>query len=494
MGVTEVASSQTSQVRLAKAAPTRVLVVDDEPELRRGVSRMLRGSGIEVVEVDGGSSALATLQRQSFHVAIVDLMMPGMDGLALLTRLRAEHPEVEVIMMTAFGDVDVAVRSVRAGAYHFLEKPFRSQDEVLLAVNKAAERRHLLHRNAVLERRLQEEGSFGDLLGASTAMREVSRRAMGVAPTGSTVLILGESGTGKEVTARGIHKHSPRAVEAFVPVNCSAIPDSLVESELFGHVRGAFTGATEAREGMFAAADKGTIFLDEVGDLPLLAQVKLLRVLQEGEIKPVGSNKTRRVDVRVLAATNVDLREKIAEGTFREDLYYRLNVVSIELPPLRRRREDIPALAQYFLRLYAKKAARVVDSISPEAMAILRSQSWPGNVRQLQNAMEHAIVYCQHGSVTPADLPDAGLDKHAAPSFEVASSRGLPQDILELPYKEAKERALSLFNRGYFEALMHRTGGNKSQAAREAGLDRSNFRRASRRWTENEEPAPRLVQ
>jgi two-component system response regulator HydG len=475
---------EAPQVRLAKAGATRVLVVDDEPTLRRSMVRMLAASGMDAIPAEDGAAALALLERgERVHVALVDLMMPKMNGLELLETLRVSHPGVEVIMMTAFGDVEVAVKSVRAGAYDFLEKPFRSNDEVVLTVSKAAERRRLLNRTEMLERKLEQKETFGELIGNTTSMQEVYRLAVGVAPTSSTVLILGESGTGKELTARAIHEHSSRSNKPFVAVNCSAIPVDLVESELFGHVRGAFTGAIMTREGLFESADQGTIFLDEVGDLPALAQVKLLRALQEGEIKRVGTNETRRVDVRVLAATNVDLRTKIAAGKFREDLFYRLNVICIELPPLRKRRDDIAILAYHFLRKYSARQGRDVAKISDEAMRVLRTQNWPGNVRELENAMEHAIVYCREDTILPQHLPCA---RHSlAPSLpeELTGELGaaLPDDLANLPYREAKMRALGMFDDAYFSAVMRRTGGNISEAARQAGLDRSNFRRASKR-------------
>ncbi len=466
--------------------PARVLVVDDEPTLRRGLARLLLSRGMEVVTADDGARAIDQLGQEQIDVALIDLMMPHVDGLELLEYIKTNHPGIEVILMTAFGDVDTAVRAVRAGAYHFLTKPFRSNDEVVLTISKAAERRQLLDRAAMLERRLEEMERFGELIGNAPKMQEVYRLALGVASASSTVLILGESGTGKELTARAIHQHSPRADKPFVAVNCSAIPVALVESELFGHVRGAFTGATTTREGLFETANHGTIFLDEVGDLPQLAQVKLLRALQQGEIKRVGSNETKNVDVRVIAATNVDLRTRIAEGAFREDLFYRLNVVAIELPPLRERIEDVPLLAYHFLKKYASRVGRDVRRFTPEAVRMLQQQSWPGNVRELENAIEYAVVFCREDAIVPEDLPFAkGQRPHpeesVAPDVHTGASELQMSGLVDLPYREAKQRAIAVFEGAYFAALLSRTGGNVSEAARQAGLDRSNFRRSAKR-------------
>jgi DNA-binding NtrC family response regulator len=462
--------------------PARVLVVDDEPTVRRSVARLLSSRGMQVSSAEDGAVAIEMLRAGPFDVALVDLMMPNVGGLELLAHVKESLPGVEVVMMTAFGDVETAVTAVQSGAFHFLTKPFRSNDEVVLTVAKAAERRRLLERTAELERKLETLQTFGGLIGNSSAMQRVYRLAMGVAPTVSTVLILGESGTGKELTARAIHQHSPRAPNPFVPVNCSAIPVTLLESELFGHVRGAFTGATGTREGLFEAAHRGTLFLDEVGDLPPTAQVKLLRALQDGEIKRVGSDETRVVDVRVLAATNVDLRRKVTAGEFREDLYYRLNVVAIRLPALRERREDIPLLAMHFLKKYSLRLSKEVTRISTDAMRLLQQHPWPGNVRELENAIEYAIVFCKEETITPEDLPFeqltlAGFPEPAYRPHGVV----LPDELVKLPYKEAKLQALTVFETAYFRAVLERTGGNVSQAAREAQLDRSNFRRAARR-------------
>jgi len=467
------------------AAPPRVLVVDDEPGLRRALSRLLQAHGISAKTADDGAMAIDILAEESFDVVLVDLMMPRVGGLEVLAHVRERHQGTQVILMTAFGDVETAVQAVRAGAHHFLTKPFRSNDEVVLAVAKAAEHRRLVDHAVMLERRLEQMQKFGGLIGNSPKMQEVYRLALGVATTASTVLILGESGTGKELTARAIHQHSARSGKAFVPVNCSAIPVDLVESELFGHVKGAFTGATTSRPGLFEVADGGTLFLDEVGDLPPLAQVKLLRALQEAEIKRVGSNETKTVDVRVIAATNVDLKTRITEGRFREDLYYRLNVVAIVLPSLRERPEDIPLLAQHFVQKYAERANRPIRGISPPALELLTVQHWQGNVRELENAIEHAVVFCAGESIEPKDLPpDTEQLKPATPRSNgtaVAGSAVAGAALAELPFPVAKAKALTAFETAYFQNVLDRAQGNVSEAARLSGLDRSNFRRAARR-------------
>ncbi len=457
--------------------PPRILVVDDDPEMRRTLARLLSSQGMNVLTAMSGGEGVDILKREPIDVALVDLQMPGVTGMDLLKEIKKQTIDAHVIIMTAHGDVDVAVQAMHAGAYHFLTKPFRSSDEVGLTVQKAVEHRRLRDRNMALERRLQRTEKFGELIGSSQKMHDVYERATGVAATSSTVLIIGESGTGKELTARAIHARSSRANSRFVAVNCSAIPESLIESELFGHVRGAFTGATSTRHGLFENADGGTLFLDEIGDLPPLAQVKVLRALQEGEIRRVGSDETRTVDVRVITATNVDLHDQIANGKFRQDLFYRLSVVEVSLPALRDRIEDIPLLAYHFLQKHADVAGSDVRRISPEALADLQSRSWPGNVRELENAIQHAIVFCRGPTITRPDLPQAVGGSSAVTNRPALLSSALA----DLPYRVAKERSLEAFEQSYFTTLLNRTGGNVSEAARQAGLDRSNFRRALRR-------------
>jgi DNA-binding NtrC family response regulator len=463
---------------------TRVLLVDDEPNMRRSLARVLMSCGFEVLTAEDGQAAIGLLETGMVDVMLVDMVMPRVTGMDVLARVKATHPEVEVIMMTAHANVDDAVAAVKNGAYDFLTKPFPSNDVVAMTISKAAERKQLLDRMDVLEQRLEEHENFGELIGNTPRMREVYRMAMGVAPTTATVLVLGESGTGKELVARAIHQHSNRADRAFYAINCSAIPVELVESELFGHVRGAFTGAVNARVGLFEAADHSSIFLDEVGDLPLQAQVKLLRVLQDGELKRVGSNETMTVDVRVLAATNADLKTKIAAGKFREDLYYRLNVIVIRLPPLRHRKDDIPLLSYHFLRKYARRMNRNLTRIGVEAMRLMRDYRWPGNVRELEHAIEHAVIMARGETIVPGDLPFTKDRSGISDDEETTSTaqedvwlNGI-EHLADLPFADAKRRALEAFEQAYFQMALRRTGGNVSEAARQTGLDRSNFRRA----------------
>jgi DNA-binding NtrC family response regulator len=453
---------------------THVLVVDDEPALRRSLARILVARGFRVGTAEEGHGALEYMERHRPDVALVDLMMPGLTGLEVLSQTKERRLDTEVIMMTAFADVDSAVAAVKAGAYDFLTKPFASNDAVALAVSKAAERRRLLERTTRLERELLSRERFGELVGTSAKMQAVYRLIEGVASATSNILVLGESGTGKELVARAIHQYSSRAAAPFVPVNCAAIPKDLVESELFGHVRGAFTGAQSSRAGLFESADGGTIFLDEIGDLPLAAQVKLLRTLQEGEVKRVGSDETRVVDVRVVAATNVDLKAKADRGEFRQDLYYRLNVIAIHLPPLRERDGDVLLLATHFLAKLAVRMNRPPKSLSEAAEQALLSYPWPGNVRELEHAIEHAFVLSRGESIVPGDLPfyrERGAMVPAEPGGELAA----------LPYAEAKRKAVQRFDAAYVAAVLARAGGNLSTAARLAGLDRSNFRRIVRK-------------
>ena len=468
-----------------EAGNVMVLIVEDQPALRKSLVRILRSRGYDVEAVESGEAALAALATVEPDVALVDLMMPGMDGFEVLRRLKELRPKLAVIMMTAMAEVGIAVRAVEAGAYHFLTKPFASNDAVAVAVAKAAEHRRLTARAEGLQSRLEAQERVGPLIGTSPAMESIYRVIEGISSSTSTVLILGESGTGKELVARAIHRRSPRAGRPMVTVNCGAIPKDLVESELFGHVRGAFTGASSARAGLFNAADKGTIFLDEVGELPLPAQVKLLRTLQEGEIRRVGSDETEIVDVRVIAATNADIAESVASGTFRRDLYYRLNVIPLVLPPLRDRGDDVLLLAYHFVRKLARRMDRPAKALAPEAVAALTAYAWPGNVRELEHALEHAFVLSRGANIEAGDFP-AAVRAAAAELAKTPSGRHkvavtLETQLFDLPYAEAKQRALAAFDEAYLAEVLAKCDGNTSEAARRAGLDRSNFRRVFRR-------------
>jgi two-component system, NtrC family, response regulator HydG len=468
--------------------PARVLVVDDEPTLLRALEALLKKKGHEVVALDSPIAAMQRLAGEDFDVALLDIKMPQLSGLELLNAVKHRRPEVEVILMTGHATVETALAAVRAGAYDYLTKPFEDVEVVARAVAKAAERKALFDRNRELERVLRErDGAPADgLVGNSPAMREVTRMIDAVAYSATTVLVTGESGTGKELVARALHARSPRRAQPFVALNCGALTETLLESELFGHVKGAFTGAQRDSKGLFDAADGGTIFLDEIGDIPAATQVRLLRVLQEGEVKPVGSADSVKVDVRVIAATHRDLQKLVRAGKFREDLFYRLNVINVPLPPLRDRVEDVPLLAHHFLRRFADRLGKKVRTISPEAVELLCGYRWPGNVRELENAIERAMVLCRGDAVMQTDLPPA-VTGHTAPLVREAPG-GADGTFLSLSYAAAKEQALRRFEKGYVETLMRASDNNISAAARKAGMDRSNFKRVLRKYRTDVEP------
>ncbi len=474
---------------VTEAKSIRVLVVDDEPTLLRALEALLRKKGYEVTGLDSPIVATQKLAQEDYDVALLDIKMPQLSGLELLSAVKHRRPEVEVIMMTGHATVETALSAVRAGAYDYLTKPFDDVELVARAVAKAAERKMLFDRNRQLESALREkEGAQGEgLVGNSATIREVTRMIEAVAYSAATVLVTGESGTGKELVARALHARSPRKGHPFVALNCGALTETLLESELFGHVKGAFTGAQRDQKGLFDAADGGTIFLDEIGDIPLATQVRLLRVLQEGEIKRVGSADSVKVDVRIIAATHRDLPKLVKLGKFREDLFYRLNVINIPLPALRERVEDIPLLAHHFLRRYAERLAKKVRALSPEAIELLCGYRWPGNVRELENAIERAVVLCRGEIITPADLPPA-VTGRTAPLVREAPTNGDESAWLTLSYAAAKEQALRRFEKSYVEALMRACDNNISAAARKAGMDRSNFKRVLRKYRTDVEP------
>jgi two-component system, NtrC family, response regulator PilR len=390
-----------------------VLVVEDNDLERQITAETLREEGFAVEEAGMGKRAVEMLALSRFDVVLTDLMMPGMSGEELLNVVRAQYPGSQVVVLTAHGTIESAVQAMKNGAFYYLTKP-TDREALVMTVAKAAELANLQQENLLLKRRLEGKLEAEGIVGQDPAIQEVIRMCRRVAPSNSTVLILGESGTGKEVVARAIHRLSPRAARQFVAINCSAIPDNLIENELFGHERGAFTGANERKIGLFESADKSTLFLDEIADLPLGLQAKILRVMQEREIRRVGGNESFRVDVRLIAATNKNLAEEVAEERFREDLYYRVNVVTISLPPLRDRRGDIPLLANHALAKFAHLAEGRSIEISREAMEVILDFAWPGNVRQLESAIERAILLCEGDKILPRDLPEEVLSRKPA--------------------------------------------------------------------------------
>lgn len=380
-----------------------VLVIDDEPVLQDVLGSLLTGDGFEYLQATSAADGMDVLREEEVDVVLLDLMLPDRSGLDLLPEIKELDPHLPVVVITAYSSVESAIEAMRGGAFHYVPKPFKNE-EVLHLVRRAAERRALLVENLELRSRLE---GMGEIVGTSRRIQEVFELMRRAAPARSTILVAGESGTGKELVARAIHRLSPRGDGPFVPVHTSAIPADLLESTLFGHVKGAFTGAVNTRKGLFEAAHNGTLFLDEVGTISLETQTKLLRVIQEREIRRVGSVEAKPVDARLVAATNTDLWDEVQQGNFREDLYYRLNVITIELPPLRERREDIPLLVTHFLRLFNEENQRQVEGFSSAAMDALSAYHWPGNVRELENAVERAVVLCRSDTIELDELPQA---------------------------------------------------------------------------------------
>jgi two-component system response regulator AtoC len=433
-----------------------ILVADDEPSIRHVLTLVLTEHGYEVRAVADGEEALRELAARSYDVLLTDVRMPKRDGLSVLRQAMASHPELTVLVMSAYGSQEQALEAVGAGAYDYVQKPFKPE-EIVFVLRKAEERERLVREN----RRLKTAGTapLERILGESEGLHAVLRQVDRLAPVHTTVLITGESGTGKELIARALHERSPRAALPFVAVNCGAIPAGLIESELFGHAKGAFTDARTAKHGLFSEADGGTLFLDEVGELPLPAQVKLLRVLQEGEIRPVGESRAEKVDVRVIAATLRDLGKLVEKNEFREDLYYRLNVVNLRMPPLRERREDIPLLARAFITRFNRQFNRepLVEGLSPEAEALMSAYAWPGNVRELENAIERAVLLADGPLLLPTNLPEK-LWAAPAPASSPASVQQVGSDL-------SLKRAIRDLEESYIRAALRRTRGNRTRAA-----------------------------
>jgi DNA-binding NtrC family response regulator len=395
-----------------------VLVIDDEPVLQDVLKALLEGNGFDYHPATTAADGMRVLREEEVDVVLLDLMLPDGNGLEMLPDIKAHDPHLPVVVITAYSSLESAIEAMREGAFHYVPKPFKNE-EVLHLVRRATERRLLQVENLLLRSRLD---GMGEIVGKSRPMHEIFELMRRAAPARSNILIVGESGTGKELVARAIHRLSPRREQPFVPVHTTAIPSELLESTLFGHVKGAFTGAVQSRKGLFEAAHEGTLFLDEVGTISLETQTKLLRVIQEREIRRVGGVESKTVDVRLVAATNADLWQEVESGRFREDLYYRLNVITIELPPLRDRREDIPLLAAHFLKLYAEENERDVSGFSPQAMDAMTDYGWPGNVRELENAVERAVVLSPGEIIELEELPQA---------LRSATAVGFPTD--EIP-------------------------------------------------------------
>ncbi|MBI4563055.1 MAG: sigma-54-dependent Fis family transcriptional regulator [Candidatus Rokubacteria bacterium] len=448
----------------------RILIVDDEPDMVENCQRILSRAGHRCLTVTDAREALALLESERPALLLADLKMPGVDGMELLRHARQVEPQMPVIILTAFATIESAVAAVKEGAFDYLAKPF-SVDQLKLAVERALAQRRLALENVRLREQLQETYGLENIVGRSPAMTQVFELVRKAARSEANILVRGESGTGKELIARAIHANSPRSAEAFIPVDCASLPEPLLESELFGHEKGAFTGAVRTKPGLIEVAHRGTLFLDEIAELPVGLQVKLLRALQEREIRRVGGTRQIEVDVRLVSATNRELRALVVKGEFREELYYRVNVIEIALPPLRERKGDITLLAHTFLRKYSQDRERPLRGFDSEATQLLEAYPWPGNVRELQNVIERACALAEGETVTVRDLPE-----HLR-SHEPVSSPSVPTPATTLPLREAKARWMSELEAAYLADLLRRHGGNVSQAARAARIDRKTFHR-----------------
>ena len=449
----------------------RILVIDDEENIRLVLKTLLRKHGYEVEVADGAEQALASLDAFGPDVILTDVRMPKMGGLDLLATLRAKNVHATVIVMSAYGNVDLALEAIKAGAYDYISKPFKP-DEVVLALRKAEERELLRRENRALKEQIKKEHQFETILAKSPQMQDVFKTISKIADYKTTVLISGESGVGKELVARAIHARSARKSGPFVAINCGAIPESLLESELFGHKKGAFTDASSDRRGLFEEAHEGTLLLDEIGELPLNLQVKLLRALQERIVFRVGDSKPEKVDIRVVAATNRVLEEEIRAGRFREDLYYRLNVVNVHLPPLRDRGEDILVIARYLLSRYTQEFRAPIKGFSPNCVIAMRKYPWPGNIRQLENHIKKAVVLADKTLLGPEDL-------------------GITPDVLPaiLPLTEAREK----WQRDYINEILELNNGNRTKTARDLGVDPRTIFRHLEKEDGGGEPGPGLL-
>ncbi|MDO5536206.1 MAG: sigma-54 dependent transcriptional regulator [Desulfovibrionaceae bacterium] len=447
-----------------------VLVVDDDDAHRGMLRMMLKSWGYTVVEAADGDEAVEAVRKDSFDAVLTDVRMGRTDGISAMKQILSYNPSLPVILMTAYSSVETAVDALRVGAYDYLIKPL-DFDALKDTLKKAMAHARLGVENRELRRQLSEENSSPEILGRSPAITSMLAMIQTVAPTEATVLVTGESGTGKELVARALHAQSLRKDAPLITVNCAALAETLLESELFGHEKGAFTGADRHREGRFKQADKGTLFLDEIGEMPFSVQAKLLRALQQGEIQRVGSDKSEHVDVRVIAATNRDLKKEVEERRFREDLYFRLNVISFEVPPLRQRREDIPLLAAHFLARFSARNRKTIKGFSPQCMDMLLHYDWPGNVRELENAVERAVILCTGDTVLGPELP---MTISRLSEQDLSRPAEMPSSLAGLPLEEVERLAI--------EETLRETGDNKSAAARKLGITRATLHKKLRKY------------
>jgi DNA-binding NtrC family response regulator len=452
---------------------TRLLIVDDEADMLRLLKRSLSADlNCEVQTASNAYKAMGLLEENPFDVVLADIRMPGMDGMEFLGRIKEEFPGLSVVMMTAFGTIDIAVQAIKEGAYDFITKPFE-HDKLLHLLEKALERTRLVRENLLLQRRIEQQESLGEIVGVSPKMQRIFDTIRIVSKADVTILLTGESGTGKDMAAKAIHKLSDRGKGPFVAVNCPNLPENILESELFGYRKGAFTHATQNKKGLFWEARGGTIYLDEIGDISVTLQTKLLKVLQDKEIRPLGDTRNVKIDVRIIASTNQDLEAKIKSNLFREDLFYRLNVMSIQMPPLRERAEDIPILVDHFLRRFSKEFRQQLKAVPPGVMRRLMNHQWRGNVRELENVISRAVLLSPETEIRAEDL-GIGL----ADSGECLTT----DEVKGLPYKDAKGHVLELFHREYLTSLLLRTSGNVTKAAKECGLERQALQQVMRRY------------
>jgi nitrogen regulation protein NR(I) len=451
---------------------SRILIVDDEPQIRRILSVLLSDNGFEVAEAESGAQALDVAEEFRPDIALLDINMPGIDGIAALRALREIHGNLDCVMMTAYGTIRSAVEAMKAGAFDYLAKPF-DNDELLLIINRALEMRYLSREVQDLRNELSSRYGFNEIIGISPKLQSVFNTMAKVAQVDASVLIEGESGTGKELVARAIHRHSNRSSKPFVAVNCGAIPQSLVEAEFFGHERGAFTDAREARVGRFEQAHGGTLFLDEIGELPIEAQVKLLRVLQDREVVKLGGRTPIKIDVRIIAATNVDLQKAVDSGKFRSDLYWRLDVVKIQMPSLRDRRDDIPLLIDTIFERFNRELRLEVKSITPEARRLLEQYDWPGNVRELENVICGAIIACENGVVRAHDLPPRLRGAMAIAHSEADELITIePPDISNMTLADVVKSLTEKLEKTVISSRLAKIGGNRTATAESLGISR----------------------